>query len=90
MKRRKKEEEKRKKSRKRRGEKERKSFRTLLSRGLWITTKIGLFSFRILLLRNKKEKGDEGRRNKGLNGIGDIKEFFINEHSNQNENRIEM
>lgn len=83
-----KEEEKRKKSRKRRGEKERKSFRTLLSRGLWITWKKWLFSFRTLLLRKKEEKGGKGRRNKGLKGIGGVQEFFIKEHSNKKEFKI--
>ena len=40
---------------------------------------MGLFSFRTLLLRNKKEKGDKGIRNKGLKGIGGVQEFFIKE-----------
>ncbi|WP_155268459.1 hypothetical protein [Clostridium beijerinckii] len=75
-----KEEEKRKKFRKRRGKKERRSFRTLLSRSLWITRKKWLFSFRTLLLRKKEEKGDKGRRNKGVKGIGSVQEFFIKEH----------
>ncbi|WP_026886353.1 hypothetical protein [Clostridium beijerinckii] len=38
------------------------------------------FPFRTLLLRKKEEKGDEGRWNKELKGIGGVQKFFIKEH----------